>query len=75
MDAVLCQDCGNRVAVVKFSPAHTSVQWTADAARHCAELCGDGGGPTRGCLALRRSIDNAVTAGALRLSTREQDLL
>ncbi|MEV0029917.1 hypothetical protein [Nocardia sp. NPDC050793] len=77
MDAVICQACGNRVAVVKFSPAHTSVQWTAAAARQCAELGGNGngGGPVPGCAALRRSIDNAVIAGALGLSTREQDLL
>ncbi|MBF6210335.1 hypothetical protein IU433_00870 [Nocardia puris] len=72
MAAVDCLRCGNRVAVVKFSPAHTSVQWSAAAARSCAEL---GDGPSPGCAALRRSIDGAVTAGALGLSMREQDLL
>ncbi|MCP2293909.1 hypothetical protein APR11_000313 [Nocardia amikacinitolerans] len=74
MDAVICQACGSRVAVVKFSPAHTSVQWSAAAAGNCAELRGNGS-PVAGCAALRRSIDNAVIAGALELSTREQDLL
>ncbi|WP_194818301.1 hypothetical protein [Nocardia sp. XZ_19_385] len=72
MSAVTCQTCGNRVGVVKFSSAHTSVQWSGPAARACAEA---GEGPFQGCLALRRSIDNAVTAGALGLRTREQDLL
>ncbi|MEU8899083.1 hypothetical protein [Nocardia sp. NPDC048505] len=57
---------------MKFSPAHTSVQWTGAAARTCAEAQA---GPFQGCLALRRSIENAVTAGALGLHTREQDLL
>ncbi|MEV0339373.1 hypothetical protein AB0H49_10125 [Nocardia sp. NPDC050713] len=75
MDAVICQACGNRVAVVKFSPAHTSVQWTAAAVGQCAELGSNGDGPVPGCAALRRSIDNAVIAGALGLSTREEDLL
>ncbi|MEV6278744.1 hypothetical protein [Nocardia sp. NPDC051832] len=72
MPAITCDACGNLVSVVKFSPAHTSVQWNGAAARSCAEA---GDGPFRGCLALRRSIENAVTAGALGLHTRDHDLL
>ncbi|GAB2680924.1 hypothetical protein [Nocardia goodfellowii] len=72
MVAVCCQACGNQVSVVKFSPAHTSVQWTGAAARTCPEA---GDGPFRGCPALRRSIEDAVDAGTLALHTREQDLL
>ncbi|MFE7797329.1 hypothetical protein [Nocardia sp. NPDC057440] len=75
MDSVTCQTCGIRVQVVKFSPSHTSVQWSAAAARHCAELADNGGGPVRGCTALRACIENAVTAGAVGLSTRDRDLL
>ncbi|MEV0247850.1 hypothetical protein AB0H76_14755 [Nocardia sp. NPDC050712] len=72
MATVACGQCGNQVGVVKFSPAHTSVQWTGAAARTCPEA---GPGPFQGCPALRHSIDAAVTAGALGLHTREQDLL
>src|SRR5579875_1608216 len=33
-----CERCGAEVTVTKFSPQHTSVQWTSDAARTCAEF-------------------------------------
>ncbi|WP_433678601.1 hypothetical protein [Nocardia sp. CA-119907] len=61
--------------MVKFSPAHTSVQWSSAARSHCAEFARDGGGPVRGCAALRDSIEKAVTAGEVGLSTRDGDLL
>jgi hypothetical protein len=58
------------VQVVKFSPQHTSVQWTAGAAGSCAEFraraaAGTASALVDGCAALRASIESAVTAGAL----------
>jgi hypothetical protein len=35
---VRCARCGAAVQVAKFSPQHTSVQWTAAAAASCAEF-------------------------------------
>ena len=35
---VRCARCGAAVLVAKFSPQHTSVQWTAAAAASCAEF-------------------------------------
>lgn len=65
---VVC-DCGNRVLVKKNSFQHTSVQWTSDAARSCAEFASHGGNtaliPT--CLRLRDSIEKAVREGVLEV--------
>jgi hypothetical protein len=66
-----CARCGAAVQVAKFSPQHTSVQWTAAAAGSCAEFgaawaaAGSDAGPIQSCGALRDSIDAAVTAGTL----------
>ncbi|MCZ0982532.1 hypothetical protein O1L60_36485 [Streptomyces diastatochromogenes] len=51
MRAVECAACGNQVLCEKFSVAHTSVQWTADAAVACAEFRDRvaPAGPPRGC--------------------------
>ncbi|MFD5767377.1 hypothetical protein ACFWIN_16325 [Streptomyces sp. NPDC127049] len=70
MRPVQCAACGNQVLCEKFSPAHTSVQWTADAAVACAEIRDRvGRGATsariRTCRALRSSIDRAVADGTL----------
>jgi hypothetical protein len=70
---VECARCGAAVAVAKFSPQHTSVQWTAAAARCCAEFRARGAEGTRselveGCAALRDSIDAAVAAGRLAVA-------
>ena len=67
---VRCARCGAAVQVAKFSPQHTSVQWTAAAAATCAEFgarTADGarGAPSQGCGALRGSIDSALAAGLL----------
>jgi hypothetical protein len=67
---VECARCGATVAVAKFSPQHTSVQWTAAAARCCAEFRARGAEGTRGtlvegCATLRDSIDAALAAGRL----------
>jgi hypothetical protein len=71
--AVDCARCGATAAVEKFSPQHTSVQWTAAAVKRCAEFRARAGEGTAsslvgGCDALRASIDHAVTAGALMIA-------
>ena len=65
---VRCARCGAAVQVAKFSPQHTSVQWTAAAAACCAEFgarAGAGSALVEGCGALRGSIDSALAAGLL----------
>ena len=73
---VRCARCGAAVQVAKFSPQHTSVQWTAAAAASCAEFGARaaaerhrrgalGSALIEGCGALRGSIDSALAAGLL----------
>ncbi|MFF0559399.1 ferredoxin [Streptomyces sp. NPDC020472] len=74
MRAVECAACGNQVLCEKFSVAHTSVQWTADAAVACAEFRdrvrpGVTTARMRTCRALRASIDRAVEDGDLTVGT------
>jgi len=69
---VRCGRCGAGVLVAKFSPEHTSVQWTLTAAGECLEfLAVAPGAPREGCGALRDSIDAA--AGSGRLAIRSPD--
>ena len=68
-----CTRCGAAVLAAKFSPQHTSVQWTADAVRACFEFSAAAalGRPSalvEGCGSLRDSIDAAVAAGRLEIS-------
>jgi hypothetical protein len=70
---VECARCGATVLVVKFSPQHTSAQWTAAAVGCCAEFRARADEGTRsarveGCAALRDSIDAAVASGRLAVS-------
>ena len=70
---VECARCGATAGVVKFSPQHTSVQWTAAAVACCAEFRARAAAGTRsalveGCAALRESIDTAVAAGRLAVA-------
>jgi hypothetical protein len=70
---VECARCGASADVVKFSPQHTSVQWTAAAAGCCAEFRaraaeGTASALVEGCAALRESIDTAVASGRLAVS-------
>ena len=70
---VECGRCGAAVAAAKFSPQHTSVQWSAEAVRVCLEFCAAAalGRPSalvEGCGSLRDSIDAAVAAGRLEVS-------
>ncbi len=70
---VECARCGATVLVVKFTPQHTSVQWTAAAAGCCAEFrarAADGtpSAVLDGCERLRDSIDAAVASGRLAVA-------
>jgi hypothetical protein len=67
---VECARCGAAVLAVKFSPQHTSVQWTAAAVRACWEFSallalGRSSALVEGCGSLRDSIEGAVAAGRL----------
>jgi hypothetical protein len=67
---VECLRCGAAVLAVKFSPQHTSVQWSATAVAACQEF-GASDRPSalvEGCASLRDSIDAAVAAGRLEVS-------
>ncbi|MDI3387537.1 hypothetical protein QIS99_15210 [Streptomyces sp. B-S-A8] len=73
MRPVECLTCGNQVLCEKFSPAHTSVQWTADAAVACAEFRarvaeGAHSARIRTCRELRNSIEQAVAEGELEVA-------
>ena len=71
--AVACARCGATAAGEKFSPQHTSVQWTAAAAGRCAEFRaraaeGTASALVGGCGALRASIDAAVATGQVEIA-------
>ncbi|WOX24983.1 hypothetical protein [Streptomyces solicathayae] len=73
MRAVECGACGNQVLCEKFSPAHTAVQWTEEAAAVCPSIAervaaGEPSARVRVCAALRDSIDAAVAAGDLEVT-------
>jgi hypothetical protein len=70
---VECVRCGAAVRAAKFSPQHTSVQWTAAAVRSCWEFSASSalGRPSalvEGCGSLRDSIDKAVASGRLEVA-------
>jgi len=70
---VECERCGAMALVAKFSPQHTSVQWSLAAVRACAEFSvrAAAGEPTAlidACASLRDSIDRAVLDGRLEIS-------
>ncbi len=67
---VSCAACGGTVLVAKFSPQHTSVQWSLPAMRACLEFgvltaAGEQTALSEGCGRLRSSIDAAVRDGRL----------
>jgi hypothetical protein len=71
--AVECERCGATVLAAKFSPQHTSVQWTGAAVSACVEFSvaaalGRTSARVAGCGSLRDSIDAAVKAGRLEVS-------
>jgi hypothetical protein len=67
---VECERCGAAVLAAKFSPQHTSVQWTAAAVRACWEFSAADrpSALVEGCGSLRGSIDGAVASGRLEVS-------
>jgi hypothetical protein len=67
---VSCARCSAVVLAAKFSPQHTSVQWTPAAVRTCAEFTvrvasGEQTALIDTCASLHRSIDQAVRVGGL----------
>jgi hypothetical protein len=73
LGSVQCARCGAAVLAAKFSPQHTSVQWSAAAVLACAEFgaLAARGRPSalvEGCASLQDSIDAAVAAGRLEVS-------
>jgi hypothetical protein len=67
---VRCARCGASVLAAKFSPQHTSLQWTGAAVRRCDEFArrAAAGQPTalaEGCASLRASVEAAVRDGRL----------
>jgi hypothetical protein len=67
---VECARCGTAVLAVKFSPQHTSVQWSAAAVRACWEFSAADrpSALVEGCGSLRDSIDVAVASGRLEVA-------
>ena len=70
---VECERCGATALVAKFSPQHTSVQWSLESVRACAEFgaraaAGEQTALIATCASLRDSIDRAVLAGRLHVS-------
>jgi len=65
-----CTRCGAAVLAAKFSPQHTSVQWSAAAVRACWEFSAAGrpSALVEGCGSLRDSIEVAVAAGRLEVA-------
>lgn len=70
---VACERCGAEALVAKFSPQHTSVQWSGEAVRICAEFsarvaAGEQTALIDTCASLRDSIDRAVLDGRLPIT-------
>jgi hypothetical protein len=73
LQPVECERCGASALVAKFSPRHTSVQWSLESVRACAEfsarvVAGEQTALIEGCASLRASIDRAVLQGRLEVS-------
>ncbi len=67
---VACLDCLAVVRVRKQSEFHTSIQWDAESAAHCAELSrarNEGHRVTASCSRLKDSIAAAVREGRIQI--------
>src|SRR4051795_10221077 len=69
---VACLDCLAKVGVKKNSEHHTSIQWSSEALRQCAEfrkMASEPGGRHvyEPCSRLRSSIDRAVADGEIEI--------
>ena len=70
---VICDRCMAEVLVAKFSPQHTSVQWSQESMRACAEFtarsaAGEQTALIASCASLRDSIDRAVLEGRVEVA-------
>jgi hypothetical protein len=70
---VACDRCAATVLVTKFSPQHTSVQWSREAVQACAEFAareaaGEPSALIDTCASLRDSLDRAVAEGRLEVT-------
>ena len=68
-----CDRCAASVLVTKFSPQHTSVQWSLAATAACAEFAareaaGELSALIDTCASLRDSMDRAVAEGRLEVT-------
>jgi hypothetical protein len=68
-----CDRCGAVVWVTKFSPQHTSVQWSPGATACCAEFslrasAGERTALIESCSSLRASIGRAVAEGRVEVT-------
>lgn len=76
MQPLACHTCAARVSVAKYSPAHTSIQWTTEASRTCREMTASAtlgrGGYLPRCEALDRTVDEAVARGEIPMTTRSE---
>ena len=73
LQEVACDRCAAVVLVVKFSPQHTSVQWSLAATAACAEFsaraaAGERSALIDSCASLRASLDRAVAEGRLEVT-------
>ena len=73
LSPVECELCGASALVAKFSQQHTSVQWSLESVRTCAEfsarvMAGEQTALIEGCASMRTSIDRAVFEGRLDVS-------
>lgn len=73
MQSLACHTCEARVSVAKYSPAHTSIQWTDDASQTCREAAAAAAvGYLLRCEALDRTVDEAVSRGEIEMTTRSE---
>jgi hypothetical protein len=73
LQEMACDRCAARVLVTKFSPQHTSVQWSLAATAACAEFsareaAGERSALIDTCASLRDSLDRAVAEGRLEVT-------
>lgn len=74
MQSLACRNCDARVHVAKYSPAHTSIQWSDSAREACRELAAaralDPAAYVMRCAELDSTVDEAVSEGKIRATTR-----
>ena len=70
MQSLACHSCDARVLVAKYSPAHTSIQWSDEARQSCREIAAAAaagrGAYVMRCGALDHTVDEAESDGVIR---------